>query len=65
MQQWVPIALLTEYKIFWTIVVLSTKYRSVCILVLVIRHANRVFPVQHYIVISGLSGCIIFVNIIS
>ena len=44
---------------------LSYIYMSVCILALVTRHANRIFPVQHYIVIRGLSASIIFLNIIS
>jgi hypothetical protein len=37
----------------------------VCILVLDIRHANRIFSAQHYIVICDLSGSTIFFNITS
>jgi len=36
-----------------------------CILALVIRHAKRIFSTLYYIVISGLSGSIIFYHITS
>ena len=42
----------------------SNKYQillvCVCSLVLVIQHTNSIFPMQHYIVMCGLSGCTIF-----
>jgi hypothetical protein len=37
----------------------------VCVLALVIRHAQRIFSAQHYIVTYGLSGCTIILQIIS
>ena len=37
----------------------------VCVLVFVIRHANRIFSTQYYVVMCGLSGCTEFFHIIS
>jgi hypothetical protein len=43
-----------------------TLWECVCIIALVIRHANRIFSAPHYIVAAcGLSGSTTFVHIIS
>ena len=36
---------------------------SVCILALVIRHANHIISAPYYIVIFGLSGCTVFFSL--
>jgi hypothetical protein len=46
----------------------SNKYCvcvCVCVLALVILHANRIFSASYYTVISGLSDCTNFFQIIS
>jgi hypothetical protein len=55
MQQWVPFALLANYKVFCT-AGNNNKYLrlrvSVCILALVIQRANFIFSAPYYIVIN-------------
>jgi len=52
-----------------TVAVESNNYEilceRVCILVLVIRHANRNFSVPYYIFTCGLPGCTTFFDIFS
>jgi hypothetical protein len=38
---------------------------SVCILALVIQHAEHILPPYHYTVIRGLCACIVFFHMIS
>jgi len=49
-----------------TVVAVVTQYVlhlvSVCILPLVTRHPNHIFPAPHYIVICGLSVSTIFIH---
>jgi len=39
------------------------NYDAVGILAIVIRHANRIIPAPHNIVICGLTGCVLFLYI--
>jgi len=45
--------------------ILNIMSEWVCIFSLVIRQANRILSVPHFIAMYGLSGCIIFFSILS
>jgi hypothetical protein len=67
MQQQVPFAMLSRYKVF---VLLSTivsmkYYECVRSFAFVIRQANRIFSASYYIVIRGVSGSTTCFHIIS
>jgi hypothetical protein len=51
-----------------TVTVERNKYyilrKCVCILALVIQHANRIFCASHYVAICGLSGSTILLHIL-
>ena len=58
MQQWVPLALLSRYKIFSTAIIMMRIVVTVCvyILTLVSWHANHIFSAP----ITLSSGCTMF-----
>jgi hypothetical protein len=50
----------TYINLILLLALISIKhYGCVCILPLGIQHENRIFNVQYYIVICGLSGCMV------
>jgi len=62
-QQWDLFALLSSYKLLQTAVKNNKDYTlwtCLCILALVIPHANPIFLRRYYIVVCDLSGCAIF-----